>query len=73
MVAVSLEQRVEKLESQTTLLREEILVLRRHMLIGFALILLVNLVFGLNFADALMSLNIVAWSRSPAQLQAMQN
>ncbi len=72
MVAVSLEQRVEKLESQTTLLREEILVLRRHMLIGFALILLVNLVFGLNFADALMSLN-TSMEQVTAQLQAMQN
>ena len=72
MVAVSLEQRVEKLESQTTLLRKEILVLRRHMLIGFALILLVNLVFGLNFADALMSLN-TSMEQVTAQLQAMQN
>lgn len=72
MVAVSLEQRVEKLESQTSLLREEILVSRRHMLIGFALILLVNLVFGLNFADALMSLN-TSMEQVTAQLQAMQN
>ena len=42
------------------------------MLIGFALILLVNLVFGLNFADALMSLKL-SLDQVTAQLQAMQN
>ena len=72
MAALSLEQRVEKVESQTTLLREEILVLRRHMIIGFALILLVNLVFGLRFADALMSLNL-SIEQVKAQLQELQN
>ena len=72
MAALTLEKRVEKLESQTTLLREEILVSRRHTIIGFALILLVNLVFGLRYADALMSFNL-SLDQVMAQLQEMQN
>ncbi|MCY4022186.1 MAG: hypothetical protein OXF32_01920 [Anaerolineaceae bacterium] len=72
MAALSLEQRVEKLESQTTLLREEILVSRRHTTIGFALILLVILVFGLNFADSLMTLKL-SLDQVKGQLQEMQN
>ena len=72
MAALTLEQRVEKVESQTTLLREEILVSRRHTTIGFALILLVMLFFGLNFADALMSLKL-SLEQDMAQLQELRN
>ncbi len=72
MAALTLEQRIEKAESQTTLLREEILVSRRHTTIGFALILLVMLVFGLNFADALMNFKL-SLEQVVAQLQELQN
>lgn len=54
------------------LLREEILVSRRHMTIGFALILLVMLVFGLIFADAPMSLKL-SLEQVIAQLQELQD
>lgn len=72
MAALTLEQRVEKVEAQTTLLREEILVSRRHSAIGFALILLVMLVFGLNFVDALTTLRL-SLEQVMAQLRGLQN
>lgn len=72
MAALTLEQRVEKAEAQTTLLREEILVSRRHSAIGFALILLVMLVFGLNFVDALTTLRL-SLDQVMAQLQGLQD
>ncbi|MCY3946916.1 MAG: hypothetical protein OXF44_11615 [Anaerolineaceae bacterium] len=72
MAALTLEQRVEKFESQTTLLREEILVSRRHLIIGFALILLAMLVFGLNFADSMTTLKF-SLDQIMAQLQELQN
>ena len=53
MASFTLEKRVDKVEREASTLREELLVSRRHMYIGFGLIVLLVTVTGFNFADSL--------------------
>ncbi len=58
MASFALEKRVGKVEREASTLREELLVSRRHMYIGFGLIILLVTVLGFNFADALSTISL---------------
>ncbi len=58
MTSFTLEKSVDKVESEASTLREELLVSRRHMYVGFGLIILLVTVLGFNFADALSTISL---------------
>ena len=58
MTSFTLEKRVDKVEREASTLREELLASRRHMYIGFGLIILLVTVLGFNFADVLSTISL---------------